>query len=911
MSNSLLNGSREEKQFGLTDFFAIEKLQKIQDSYFKITNLAMGFSDINGEAVTNHCSKHEYCTKYTKKSKLGAERCKMCDEHNAKMAAKTKDLYMSVCHNGLVDFVAPIFANGQMIGTFHGGQVTSERESDEAIREKAKEFGLDPEAYLAEYKKVPVLTEEEIKNQAEFIHEVANMMSNMAYGKYRMKIASREFEHEAHMKSDFLANMSHEIRTPMNAVIGMAEMALRENLTPEARDYILQIQTASNSLLTIINDILDYSKMESGKMDINLVEYRTVEQIEDICNIIETRIGEKKLEFLVDFDPEIPEYLMGDNIRIKQIITNLANNAVKFTKEGYVLLKIGFTKSSDREIVLHISVKDSGMGIKEENMSKLFQSFTQLDSKRNRNIEGTGLGLAICKQLVNLMHGSISVESEYEKGSTFSFELPQIVLEEKASVSKEHCAGLSAALLTNNDYLARTMEHDITGLGADFYRMESESDMKRADENHVNFVFVDESMYSESLKVYARLHPEITYVVMTGFKSELDSKIDNLIMVKKPLYSYNIAKIFKKEVILRTKNEKQSVEFDFTAPKAEILIVDDNELNLTVATGLIKPLNMKVDTALSGKEAIEKISAKHYDLIFMDHMMPGMDGVETLHRMKRQEKNLCRDVPVIILTANAVTGAKEYYLEAGFHDFLSKPIVPEKMELMIQRYLPEEYMEEKTADESNTEETYEGNTSEFEQLPDLEEFDWKYAEEYFPTVLLLKDTLKSIYRSMEPDMRKLDDLLENIQNPESLTAYRIQVHALKSTMASVGALLLSKLARLLEVAAIERDIDKIRVLHPILVEEMKKHRKRLELLVRPEEEPERKRDETQIEKLLNELKNALEDWDYDTADVLVEELDEYEFGDKRQELLDALKLQVQNLQAKEGISTIQEINKRK
>ena len=280
------------------------------------------------------------------------------------------------------------------------------------------------------------------------------------------------------MKTDFLANMSHEIRTPMNAVIGMAEMALRDNLPDEARSYIKQIKSSGRALLSIINDILDFSKIESGKMDIIPIEYDSMSLFNDVSNIIMTRLVDKDVSFDLDINPSLPVMLFGDNIRVRQILINLANNAVKFTNHGFVRICVDFDKLNDEEILLKIAVKDSGIGIKEEDVSKIFESFQQVDSKRNRNVEGTGLGLAISQRLVSLMHGKISVESEYGVGSTFSFAIPQkIANAEPAMLVKTTKNKIALGLFTNKNHIESFMR-DSKRLGIQAMNINKQKNIK-------------------------------------------------------------------------------------------------------------------------------------------------------------------------------------------------------------------------------------------------------------------------------------------------------------------------------------------------------------------------------------------------------------------------------------------------
>ena len=383
-------------------------------------------------------------------------------------------------------------------------------------------------------------------------------------------------------KTDFLARMSHEIRTPINAVLGMNEMILKESTEPGIKKYAMNVKTSANSLLGIINDILDSTKIESGKMEIIPVEYELDSLLNDTVNMIYVRAKDKKLDFNIEVDEELPNKLYGDDVRIRQVLLNLLTNAVKYTPEGSVTFSVA-GKRCDSNIIMTYTVKDTGIGIKKEDMSKLFESFERIEEDRNRNIEGTGLGMNIVMNLLKMMGTDLKVESEYGKGTTFSFELEQKVISDNA-------------------------------IGNFRERVE-------------------------------RLGEEYTYKSL------------------------------------------------FTAPKARVLVVDDNDINRMVFSCMLLSTQMQIVEASSGVDALKLVTKEHFDIIFLDHMMPELDGVETLKRMKTMENNLCKDTPVIILTANAVTGAKEQYLAEGFDEYLSKPVVPEKLERMIKDLLPKEYLE--------------------------------------------------------------------------------------------------------------------------------------------------------------------------------------------------------------------------
>ncbi len=382
-------------------------------------------------------------------------------------------------------------------------------------------------------------------------------------------------------QAKFLANMSHEIRTPINAIIGMNEMILRENESDNIEDYAKNIQSASNMLLGLVNDILDFTKIESGQLELVDYEYHLPTLISDEILILETRSAKKLINTVVEIDPELPTTLYGDELRIKQIITNLLSNATKYTKEGSITFKVFFKQLKDDTINLCFSVADTGIGIREEDLSQLFDSFKRLELTKNRAIQGSGLGLNITKQLIDLMNGDIQIESVYGKGSTFTVSIPQKVID---------------------------------------------------------------------------AHP-------------IES-ID--------------------KAIKKTSSTNTSSESPYEAPEARILVVDDNSMNLTLMKALLKRTKMQVDMAPSGSRCLELTMEKVYDIIFMDHMMPEMDGIETLEQIRAKKDNPNRETIVVALTANAVAGCREMYLEHGFNDYLSKPVMANKLDELILHYLPQE-----------------------------------------------------------------------------------------------------------------------------------------------------------------------------------------------------------------------------
>lgn len=883
------------ENLNLTDICNIKLLQELQDSFFISNNVSIGISDQNGIAITKHCSCNPFCSEYTKKTAEGLKRCQECDKHGSTLAAKQGKPVLYHCHAGMLEFAVPIIVDGHILGAFHGGQVTDRPLDENVIRQLAAELGLDEEEYLEAARKTPVVDRERMENSAAFLHTVGNIISHIGYKKYNIQLASSEIEREANMKSDFLANMSHEIRTPMNAVIGMTEMALREEMTPTARDYINQIKTAGNSLLTIINDILDFSKINAGKMDINMAEYEPLSITHDITNIIMTRIGNKDLTLIVDYDPNIPIQLMGDSVRIKQVIMNLANNAVKFTHEGYVKISISFEQTADTMITLKVAVKDTGIGIKEEDIQKLFQSFQQVDSKRNRNIEGSGLGLAISKQLIELMHGKIWLESEYGSGSTFFFELPQLVIQNKPSVVIETDEPPCVAILSDSPYITKSLGKDLERLHIKYIILPLENPLEKLEASDAKFLFVDFPVYNDEIKSYIENHPDLTATLMVEFKNTLNSHLPNMIVTKKPLYALNIGSIINQDEFLNEYDSNRTEQFNFIAPDASILIVDDNEVNLTVARGLMEPFKMHIDTASGGQEAIEKISIKHYDLIFMDHMMPELDGVETTHIIRQLHKEY-NDVPIIALTANAMEEMRSKFLTEGMNDFIAKPIEMHMLERVLLKWLPEDKIQKAALELKKTSDKL-----------DVADLDTKAALRYLGSEELFWKVLQDFYKIID----KKSALIEESYRKADWKNYTIEVHALKSAAKQIGATKLFERAAALEAAGNAENLELIKADTKTLLLEYRYYKDALQQYFEQEEPTDKPTKEPITHRtlftLFNQLQEAIDNLDMDGMEKVATALNNYQYDDKEQQtLLNQLEEAIENLDVDACEATIQE-----
>lgn len=863
----------------LTDLFEVEMLQRLQDSFCKMTGFAAIITDAEGVPVTKGTNFTDFCNKYTRNSPIGCLRCQQCDKHGAELALKVGSSVTYYCHAGLMDFAAPIMAGDKMVGCFVGGQVLTAPPDITRIMQVAAEIGIDLINYLQSVMSVPVIEKDKLENAALFLYTLTSALSSIAYHKYIIKEASSEIEKAANMKSDFLANTSHELRTPMNAIIGMAEMALREEMSPAAKSYISQIKTAGKSLLTIINDILDFSKIESGKMDIVTANYEPASMINDIATIISTRIDRDDVELVLDVNPAIPKVLYGDIIRIKQVITNLANNAAKFTKVGQICLKYDYEQVSEDTINLLFSVSDTGIGIKSEDIGKLFKSFQQVDSKRNRNIEGTGLGLAISKQLVALMNGDISVESVYGEGSTFSLTIPQKVIDAEASISLSKNPPCHAVGFLDNTYAQIQLKRDMHKLDIDYTDLKDTDVLSYLTEHTDSlkdiYLFVPYDSFNQELQDFVDQHPELNTIVAAPYDTSANYNPANVMVVHKPLSVMSLAGIYNHEVFSQYDSPSSDEYYDFTAETAKILIVDDNSINLTVAQGLLEPLNMQIDTALSGHVAISKIAETMYDLILMDHMMPELDGIETTHIIRRFHSEY-DNVPIIALTANVIGDVKNMFIQEGMNDFIAKPIEVRMLINTIRKWLPPE----KIRKHSGTIKTAPAKKQ--IALPDIPELNIQQALKLLGSEDLFMTILADYYHAIPKKLK----LIQTYRDNEEWHNYTVEVHALKSASRQVGADELSDHAAALEAAGNAGDIDIILQNTDAMLSMYAHYHEILSPFFPEKQDIEGKPPITAdvLTDVFAEMRQAIDDLDMDKMDNAIHTLDGYSFDDENHKL---------------------------
>lgn len=581
----------------------------------------------------------------------------------------------------------------------------------------------------------------------------------------------------------FLANMSHEIRTPINTMLGLNELILRESQDETIRGYALDIKQAGTVLLSLVSDILDFSKLQSGKMELAEGTYDISSLLNDLINSVSIPLRKKKLRLALDIASDVPYKLSGDEVHLRQIIGNLLSNAVKYTQTGTVTLHLAWEKQENDGLLLKIAVEDTGVGVKEKDIARIFETFNRLDMEASRNEEGTGLGLAVTNQLVSMMGGKLEVKSEFGKGSIFSFAIPQKII-------------------------------NSSPLG--------------------------------------------------DFQEQYDKSVRNSI-------SYR---------------EK------FIAPLAKILVVDDNAMNLAVAQDLLRKTKLQIDVASSGGECLEMLKRKEYHLICMDHMMPVMDGVQTLQAIRAMEDNPSRNIPVIALTANAVVGAKEFYLNAGFEDYLSKPIEPDKLEDIMIQYLPKELVYLTDDEEISVESDDDESGLNEEKLTDM--------GINAANGLKYMGGSRSLYEKVLRDFREIlhekEEQLKSMLSKEDVSGYAIIVHALKGNARNVGADELAEEAFELEKKSKAGKLEEVEVQSPILFSMMRTLGENLDRYLETEAADvsvEKEEEQTEKQQITEEiwkeklqlLHRQLDDFDTDGVTESIQELKKYQLTEENRKLL--------------------------
>lgn len=604
----------------------------------------------------------------------------------------------------------------------------------------------------------------------------------------KIELAKQEAEEANLAKSQFLANMSHEIRTPMNVILGMTELVIREEITDTVRDKATNIQRAATSLLSIINDILDLSKIESGKMEIVNGQYDPRMVLNDIVQMMRFRLGGRPIKLTVDIAKDLPSWLYGDEIRVKQILVNILGNAVKYTNEGEIRVILDWERYRD-EARLRISIKDTGIGIKEEDLEKLFNSFERLDIKRNHGLEGTGLGLCICKGFLDLMNGGIEVRSVYGEGSEFIIILPQ--------------------------------------------------------------------------------------------------RIINLMPTRKRIDSLD-----------------EENQVSFRAPQARILIVDDNKVNLEVAKGLMACYKFEMETVLSGRACLEALENKAYDLVFMDHMMPEMNGIETIRYIRKHPHIYNQDTPIIALTANAIIGAREEFIKEGFTEYISKPIDVTKLHKILLTYLPQRLI---VYDNKVAEDNKKSTGKHKDEISRLNDILGGQVEEVLHKLNGNTALYKEVLKTYVKEVTEISNNLEE-QYKWNLKDFKINVHGIKGMSRNIGISYIAQISEQLESAANACNIKKIEELLPQLQEVVQKVCKALkEFLEESQLEITQQEKEYLLEIQFNQLavlKNGFEQMDLDLLDQAIKEIKKYSYGSNEEKFLQQVKECIDELEYEKGYELV-------
>ena len=606
-------------------------------------------------------------------------------------------------------------------------------------------------------------------------------------------------------KSDFLARMSHEIRTPMNAIIGMTELALRESGIESKNEYIFTIKQAGSNLLAIINDILDFSKIETGKFEIIEEEYAFSSLVNDVISIIRMRLIDSQIRFVVNIDRRIPNILVGDETRLRQILLNLLNNAVKYTERGYVALTVNGEFFDTEDMVnLKMIVEDTGKGIRQEDIDRLFEDFTQFDVTRNRGIEGAGLGLSITHSIITAMGGNITAESTYGAGSIFTVTIPQLCHEKETLAAVVKNGNLNVLLCEQRWIYADSILKTVKDLGVpcDLVTSNNRLHEKMAGQDY-SFLFISVDLYRIN-REFIREHGKNTkVVVLAEFGETIQDK--DLCVLAMPVYSVLIANVLNGEYKNFSYTNNNELIARFAAPDAKVLVVDDISTNLKVIQGLLHPYRFMVDLRRNGLEAISAIQAERYDLVFMDHKMPEMDGVEATRQIRAlgEKESYYKNVPIIALTANTISGIRDYYLSNGFDDFLSKPINTVALNVILEKWIPAEKQKENNVEEDSSETTVPGRK--------IEGLNYEKGIAMTGNSMdLYMNALKAFHEDGLEAIGKIISYTET----GNLSLFTTSVHGLKSASQSIGAEEIAETAKALEAAGRDGNLTYIKTNTP-------------------------------------------------------------------------------------------------
>ncbi len=647
-----------------------------------------------------------------------------------------------------------------------------------------------------------------------------------------------QLETAGRQNADFMSNVSHELRTPINMVIGISEVALEKEISPEIREDIQSIQMAGKRLSNQINNILDYTEIVEGTLTAAREAYMITSLLNDVITTTAMQNSRHQLEMVFDMNPKIPAVLVGDAEKISHVLKILLENSIKFTEKGGIDICIEFRRES-YGINLIIDVYDTGIGMTNSQITQMCDDFYQAESGSSRFAGGLGLGLPIAMGLLHAMGGFIHFDSKAQEGLQAHIVIPQEVEDDTPSMTISNVERLCVACYFRTEkyscdevrgYYDKMILHMVEGLGIEGYQAHNFDGLLKLQKSHnLTHIFIAQDEYEENSVYYEKLPDEIQVVVIADKEFVLNQN-SRLLVIRKPFFALSVVNLLNGEAKENGFEEAQAAgRRPFSCVGVRVLVVDDEEMNLVVAKGVLGSYGIQVDTCLSGREAVERCKKDSYDIIFLDHMMPGFDGVETLRHIREINNGIYRDLPVIALTANTISGAREMFRNEGFTEFIPKPIERAVLERALRKVLPkscivynsgpvalnlnkseEPAQNETAADEAGIEDDSPLSIEELVRFGINVKMGMEYCsdeEEFYLEML-------KMFGSQYTEKR---DELVSLYESASWKDYAIKTHALKSTSLTIGAEELSDCAKTLEAAGKKEDVESIKKNHPILL----------------------------------------------------------------------------------------------